>query len=244
MSVRRPSLLAVSTLCSALLWVSAATAAPGGKAAPKRGRLALVGSSSINDSFGHLVEHELQEAGWVVARKGYGAAGLSRPDFKDWMKLVHKLPVDRQTDGVIVYLGGNDAQPLWIRKHERKKLGVKNRDPWIRWKEKKRWNEVYADRMAAFINALCKKGAKKVVVLPPADVTSRGFQRKLDRVRAAQKRGAKQSKCGTFVATTGDVGRFKAGGKATRAHDGTHMTRHGARIVWKRVEKRALAAFK
>lgn len=199
------------------------------------GKIVLVGSSSMNDAFGILMADSLEKSGYSVDRKGYPAAGLSRPDFRDMMKILPQMPVDKSTDAVLVYIGGNDAQALALRKEERPPKS----DGWVRWDDAE-WEEVYTSRVQDFVEGICKRGAKKVIVLPPVDVVGDKMHTKLDRVRKAQIKGAKAASCGTAVETSGDRGKFTIDGKPMRAKDGIHMSPAGAARVWARIEPKLL----
>lgn len=236
---RAPQLLLASLTAAASLGllVSAGPAhAQAEKAPPKKaGKVVLIGSSSMNDAFGHIMEDGFKKSGYTVERKGYPAAGLSRPDFRDLMKVLPSMPVNKGTDAVLVYIGGNDAQALYLRKNERPAKS----DGWLRWGESN-WSEVYAGRVQDFVEGLCKKGAKKVIVLPPVDVVGDTMHKKLDLVRKAQIKGAKAASCGTALETSGDRGKFTIDGKPMRAKDGIHMSPAGAARVWQRLEPKLM----
>lgn len=201
--------------------------------APSKGRVMLVGSSSVNDAFGDIVVDQLERAGYDVARRGYPSAGLSRPDFHDISAEVSKLPIGPSATSVMLYLGGNDAQALWLTPSERKA----GHDAWIKWDDE-RWPGIYERRVRRLIDETCARGAKRVVVLAPVDVARAAMQKKLDRVRAAQRRAAESSACGQFVSTSGDADALGASKPALRDARGVHMTRAGATRVWGRIEKR------
>lgn len=230
LSLRAPAALAAVATSLALAF-SGAPASAQGKAKETKGKIVLIGSSSMNDAFGILMADSLEKSGYKVERKGYPAAGLSRPDFRDMMKVLPEIPVNKSTDAVLVYIGGNDAQALYLRENERPPKS----DGWIRW-EDDRWDEVYTKRVQDFVEGLCKKGAKKVIVLPPVDVEGDKMHKKLERVRQAQIKGANATSCGAAVPTAGDRGKFTVDGERMRAKDGIHMSPAGAARVWKRVE--------
>ncbi|MBX3197935.1 MAG: hypothetical protein KF894_07295 [Labilithrix sp.] len=205
-------------------------------AAPKsKGHVVLVGSSSVNDAFGDVVVDALEREGYDVVRRGYPSAGLSRPDFRNMATELSSMRIGPSTDAVMLYLGGNDAQALWLEEKERSKGG----DAWIKWEEKG-WSDVYERRVRQLVDGICARGARRVVVLPPADVVSAKMQRRLDRVRSLQQRAASTSKCGRAVATTGDEGALAADGTRLRGPGGVHMTHTGANRVWDRVSGRVL----
>jgi len=199
------------------------------------GNVVLLGSSSVNDSFGHLIASQLRRHGYDVLRKGYAAAGLSRPDFIDLSAKVASLPIPRDADAVLLYVGGNDAQHLWLRPEERGNTG----EAFVKWDDDG-WSELYEKRAKDLVEAICGRGARKVIFLPPADVVSTRMQRRLDRIRELQQSAAKSSTCGKFVATGGDAEVLKSNANALRAPDGVHMTREGAVRVWTRVANRVI----
>lgn len=204
---------------------SLATATPTAK-----GHVLFVGSSSVNDAFGDILVDSLERTGYDVTRHGYPSAGLSRPDFRDMHATVGKLPVGSSTNAVILYLGGNDAQPLWLAPSERDS----KREAWVKWGEP-RWSEIYEKRARELIDATCDRGAKRVVVLPPVDVVGKKMQAKLERVRSLQESAAASSKCGQAVRTTGDAAALETEAKRLRTPEGVHMTHTGAARVWRRV---------
>ena len=171
--------------------------------------------------------------GYTIVRRGFPSAGLSRPDFRDMKAEIPRAPIGPGTDAVLLYLGGNDAQHLWLRPQERNGRS----DAWIKWSDKE-WSTVYEGRARALIDAVCSRGARTVVVLPPADVVDPKMQRRLERVRTLQDRAASASKCGRSVATTGDAGQFEESKTPLRGPDGVHMTAAGASRVWSRVGAR------
>jgi len=230
LSLRAPAALA-AVATSLALALAGDPAAAQGKAKESKGKIVLIGSSSMNDAFGILMADSLEKSGYSVDRKGYPAAGLSRPDFRDMMKVLPQVPVNKSTDAVLVYIGGNDAQALYLRNDERPPKS----DGWVRW-EDDRWDEVYTERVQTFVEGLCKKGAKKVIVLPPVDVVGDKMHQKLERVRQAQMKGANATSCGAAVPTSGDRGKFTVDGESMRAKDGIHMSPAGAARVWQRVE--------
>lgn len=204
---------------------------------PFRSRAAIFGSSSIGQAFGRVLARALERRGYRVTRKGVSSAGFSRPDYRDVNAIVDGMAMDHETALLFVYLGVNDAQSLWLTPPER--AGA--RRPWLAWSNP-RWSGLYERRVHRFIERVCARGVKRVVLLLPVDVVEARLQRRLERVRVLQARAAARSSCGVAIATRGDRGRFAAGGKARRRKDGFHMTEHGARVVWARVRESALPA--
>jgi hypothetical protein len=193
----------------------------------------LVGSSSFNQSFGHLLARQLEQRGYQVTRKGVSGAGLARPDFHDMQQVLESLPVDRETAAVFVYLGVNDAQAVWLHPHERSNAGA-TAVPF----GAADWDEIYARRTREFLNRICQRGARKAIVLLPVDVKVPELQMRLRRIRELQARVAAETSCAVVVQTAGDEGRFEVAGQPTRLPDGYHMSERGAQIVWERIQAR------
>jgi hypothetical protein len=204
-------------------------------------RMLLFGSSSVRGSFGRVVTEEMGRRGISVVRRGYSAAGLARPDYHDLRETLRTLPLEGTTRSVMLYIGGNDAQGIWLRPDERH--GTRPSDMWIWWNDE-RWNSVYIGRAVALIQSLCARGMQNVIVLPPADVRSARLQSRLERVRAALRRATEATECGRFVSTAGDVRQLQTAelaGEPLRTPDGVHMTTAGALRVWNRVRDTVMA---
>lgn len=195
----------------------------------------LVGSSSFTQSFGHLIEGELERRGYQVTRKGVVGAGLARPDFYDMHQALEELPVSRDTAAVFVYLGVNDAQAVWLYPHERGESKLSD-VPF----GAKDWDSVYGRRTREFLERICQRGARRVVVLLPVDVNRAELQHRLERIRQLQVQAAAEASCAVAVRTAGDEGRFEVAGVPTRLPDGFHMSPLGAQIVWARIEPQVL----
>jgi hypothetical protein len=154
----------------------------------------LVGSSSFNQSFGHLLASELEQRGYQVTRKGVSGAGLARPDFHDMFQVLETLPIGNDTAAVFVYLGVNDAQAVWLYPHERGPSGLSalpfGAAP---------WEVVYARRTREFLDRICQRGARRAVVILPVDVNRPDMQRRLDRIREIQIRAASETSCAVTV---------------------------------------------
>lgn len=198
-------------------------------------RVLLVGSSSMRGNLGRQLALEFGRIGYETETFAVSASGISRPDFFDWQAKVAELPIDGNTAAVLVYVGVNDPQGIWLPPDEREALGA--RDAWVRWQEQ-RWLHVYRDRMAAWIDSMCGKGARRVVVLTPADVRWTGLQERLRRVRRAQILAVRKSRCGRAVSTSGDLAFLRdpePDEPSRRMPDGYHLSTPGAEIVWQRI---------
>ena len=198
------------------------------------GQVLVFGSSSVNGSFGRVIASELGRRGVSVTRRGYSAAGLARPDFHDMRETLGKIPLENGVRSVMLYIGGNDAQSIWLRPDER--TGER---PWVWWNDE-RWSSIYHARAVGLIESLCARGVQHVIVLPPADVKKARLQTRLDRVRNLLRRAAKESACGRFVSTGGDWKFFPIATEPLRTPDGVHMTLAGAQRVWQRMRDAVL----
>ena len=214
-----------------------------------RGDALVLGSSSILGGVGRALSEGLRQRGLSVYKLGVGSSGLSRPDYFDWLGRVATLPVTKRTVLAVLYLGGNDAQAIWVRPGERSRWGRK----WIGF-GRAAWPKLYARRATELAKALCKRGVRQVVFILPADVGKRRLQRRLAQVRRGQTRGASRVRCATAIAARGDLARIVASRahpkRRSRAHrrarprlrqpDGVHMTNAGAARLWQRVSRRVL----
>jgi hypothetical protein len=228
----------LATLCTSGALAIGLWAASDAKARVSKGSLVLFGSSSMNGRLGHLMADEFARLGFDVRRYSYAAAGLARPDFLDLFLTLEQSPIDATTSSVLIYVGGNDAQALWLRPQER--TGKGDDAVWVSWHDE-RWSSIYESRATKLIRSVCARGAQHAIVLAPADVTSAHLQARLDRIRPILQRAARASACGRFVPTAGDRGHFGGDGEPLRTVDGVHMTRIGALRVWKRVRDTVLS---
>ncbi|MCB9739275.1 MAG: DUF459 domain-containing protein [Deltaproteobacteria bacterium] len=198
-------------------------------------RVVIIGSSSIRGNFGRTLERRFAGLGFETFRQGVSSSGISRPDYFDWYERATTLPIDDHTAAVLIYVGVNDPQGIWMPPAEQKARG--RRDRWIRWHEAM-WDVVYRERMTALIDRLCDRGARRVVVLTPVDVRWRGLQERLVRVRRLQIEAARTSRCGRVVSTSGDDLALRdpeRGDVTLRMPDGYHLSTPGAEIVWDRI---------
>lgn len=201
---------------------------PADRGAPREA--VLVGSSSFNQAFGVIIERQLERWGYQVTRKGVGGAGLARPDFRDMNQVLDTLPISARTDAVFVYLGVNDAQPLWLYPGERAPASAATLPFGT-----PTWEARYEARTLGFYERICQRGARRAIVLLPVDVARSGLQRKLERIRELQVQAAARSTCATVLSTSGDEGQFEVRGVAKRLPDGFHLSQFGASVVWDRV---------
>ena len=195
----------------------------------------LVGSSSFNQTFGRIIERELESRGYQVTRKGVSGAGLARPDFHDMSHVLESLPIGRSTAAVFVYLGVNDAQAAWLYPHERGPSGPES-VPF----GTETWDSLYSARARDFFERICQRGAQRAIVLLPVDVDRTALQQQLEHVRELQARAAARTSCAVALRTAGDAGQFEEAGVPKRLPDGYHMSARGAQIVWERVQPEVL----
>jgi len=212
-------------------------------------KVMLLGSSTFNGSLGHIIEKDLEDRGHDVQRLVQSATGFSRPDSFDWMKKIKRVKAILDMDVVVVYLGGNDAQCFPLQKGERDDLKKKKKRK--RKKKKATWlcmnhdqyGAVYKARVTRFLEKVCDMGVMKVVLLPPMDVVSKRFQRRLGKIRTYQLEAAAKVKCATGIKTGGDHWRFvrhPETRRKLRAKDGVHSTRKGSKVVWDRIRPKLL----
>ena len=220
---------------TALLGCSAPAQSHAAPADARKAEAILVGSSSFNQSFGHLIEQELERRGYRVTRKAVDGAGLARPDFHDMNQELDALPVGHETAAVFVYLGVNDAQDVWLYPHERGSTGHAS----VAFGSAD-WDGVYGRRTRDFLERICRRGARQAFVLLPVDVQRPELQRRLIRIRELQEQAAAATSCALAVRTAGDEGRFEVAGQPTRLPDGFHMSARGAQIVWERISDQVL----
>lgn len=211
--------------------------AAGAEPAPPR-RVLMIGSSSVNGPVGHVLERELRARGIVLEREHRSSSGFARPDFHDWRARLRARGSLAAYAGLLVYLGGNDTQQIWLRPEERTPPGARNPDRWIRWPDP-RWPEAYRARVRELVDAACEAGVPRVVVLPPADHAPRTEGERLRRVQQLQLEAVGSTRCGVGVDTRATERPRRA---AQMTSDGVHLTHAGAAALWTRIERSLLAA--
>lgn len=226
----------------ALATVAAPTAAHEVAATPaahaERTEAWVIGSSSIHQAFGRIISRELSKLGYRVQRKAVTSAGLARPDYRDMQRVVEALPIGGKTAVVVVYLGTNDAQALWLRPRERTRTDRK----FLPWRHA-RWSTVYRERARQLVERICQRGARRALMVLPVDVKRPRLQRRLHRIRSLQAQAAQQTSCGVALPTGGDEALLAASGRSQIRHrDGFHMTAKGAKRVWERIRGAAQRA--
>jgi catechol 2,3-dioxygenase-like lactoylglutathione lyase family enzyme len=243
-------LSALVSVSLALLVVATALAtmlAPGLGIAQRRARtptqppdVLIIGSSSVNGALGRLIESELARAGMRPQRRARSSSGFARPDFFDWEAEIPNLGDLRALRGLVLYAGGNDAQAIRLRAHElpsreapaegqTRRRGGMRPDEWIVWREEARWRPVYQQRVRSFVEGLCNAGARRVLVLLPAEGENEGWSGRMERIQELQEAGTRGTRCGRVIDPRGV--RVREGATL----DGIHLSRTGARAVWERV---------
>ncbi len=203
-----------------------------------RNEVVVVGSSSVRGMMGRVFMNNLVASGFVARRVGKSASGLSRLDYHDWIGRLSSLPINNKTLAVIVYMGVNDPQGIWLRPEERDPPNNK----WRHWNHPQ-WHDFYRGRVTELINELCMAGVPDVIMLTPADVRWRSLQERLVRIRRLQIQGARESACGHVVSSSGDsLFLFEDDERVRprRLKDGYHMTSYGAQLVFDRIKPRLM----
>ncbi len=203
-----------------------------------RNEIVVMGSSSVRGMMGRVFMGNLVDSGFVARRVGKSASGLARLDYHDWIAELRNLPINKRTLAVMVYVGVNDPQGIWLRPDERNPPGNK----WRHWNHSQ-WRDIYRGRVVELINALCMAGVPDVIMLTPADVRWRSLQARLVRIRRLQIQGARDSACGHAISSSGDsLFLFEDDERIRprRLKDGYHMTNYGAQVVFDRIRPRLM----
>lgn len=110
-------------------------------------RLYIGGDSMVEIQFGIALEDLADDTGKieVLAIDYDRGSGLSRPDYVDWPARLKKVSADLDPDAMVLYFGGNDAQPLKI-------------DGVVYEPEAPEWQAEYQSRVAAVMDQLTEAG--------------------------------------------------------------------------------------
>lgn len=184
----------------------------------------LLGSSSVNGAVGRTLESELRAWNVRLVRRARSSSGFARPDFHDWEAEVRELGSLDRYAAILLYTGGNDTQHLRLRRDERPSRAQQ----WIAWSEEERWRSVYRSRVRNFVDTLCARGARRVIVLLPVDGGRPGWSRRIVRVREEMQAGASHA-CGSAI----DASTYP--NETFESLDGVHLSWEGARRMWGRV---------
>ncbi|MBN8616793.1 MAG: DUF459 domain-containing protein [Deltaproteobacteria bacterium] len=194
----------------------------------------IIGSSSVNGALGRLIESELATAGLHPERRARSSSGFSRPDFYDWEAEIPSLGDLHALRGLVVYAGGNDAQAIRLRERElpeavRTDRRARRTAEWIQWRDEARWRTTYEGRVRSFVDALCTAGARRVLVVLPAEGENEHWSERMERIQVLQESATRATRCGRVIDPRGV--RVREGATV----DGIHLSRTGARAVWDRV---------
>ena len=110
-------------------------------------KLYIGGDSMVEIQFGMALEDLADDTGMieVQAIDFDRGSGLSRPDFVDWPARLAGVSADLAPDVMVVYFGGNDAQPLKV-------------DGTVYEPEDPEWQAEYRSRVAALMDQLSDAG--------------------------------------------------------------------------------------
>lgn len=111
-----------------------------------------IGGSTMGTLLGPMLEAVLEEHGIDFRRWGKASSGLARPDFHDWPKETPAIMKKHDPDIVVVSLGTNDYQPLWVGKND-----------WIQQDDPK-WETVYGDRVDALLEAIAGDDKERLII--------------------------------------------------------------------------------
>ncbi|MGM0576607.1 MAG: hypothetical protein ACQEXJ_12830 [Myxococcota bacterium] len=119
----------------------------------ERPRIYMIGSSTMGSLLGPMLQRLFDDRWALDARRwGKASSGLARPDFHDWPKLAPGLMHRHRPDIVVVSLGNNDNQPIFVR-----------RGRWLRMDDPE-WREVYAERVRGMLDGLSGEDRRRMVV--------------------------------------------------------------------------------
>jgi hypothetical protein len=231
---RRPLLTAVFAL-SCLALGAASAHAKSGERCPRVKRapsVYLMGSSTMGSVLGPMLQSLIEKEWGVEARRwGKASSGLARPDFHDWPGLLPSLMDKHRPDIVVVSLGTNDNQPIWVRK-----------SVWVRLDSPK-WETIYAERVRETLDKAAGKDRRRLVIwMGPTAFEGKVASRQgpiINRIikREVEAFAGKAIFVDSYAATSDGKGRprktFKAPGskreQAAFGDDGIHLTTEAVR---------------
>jgi hypothetical protein len=185
-----------------------------------------VGGDSMVGQFGPAMANLADKSGMVDAEFVYEfESGLTRPDFIDWPARLREVGETIDPDAVVLFFGGNDAQPLKI-------------DGTVYEPGAPEWQAEYRSRVDAFMDQLVAAG-RDVYWMGMPIVKSPTFQPRVDMLNAIYASEAEAHDGVTFVPThdlfAGPDGTYSeylpdASGDTVdmRLNDGVHFTTAGA----------------
>jgi hypothetical protein len=106
-----------------------------------------IGGDSMVGQFGVAMDDLANDTGVIEVtevRYEFGS-GISRPDFIDWPAVLAQVSATQSPDVMVLYFGGNDAQPLDI-------------DGTVRQPEDAEWQAEYRARVSALMDQLVEAG--------------------------------------------------------------------------------------
>lgn len=230
--------LALALTAGATPLAPASAAPPKGLRCPKLDRdpsVYGIGGSTMGSLLGPMLQKVFAEHAIGFKRWGKASTGLARPDFHDWPAEAPGVMRKNKPDIVVVSLGTNDYQPLWV-----------DGGKWIP-QEDERWAEVYGERVDALLEALAKGDPERLIVWSGpyafegdnaekrAPIVNRIMR---ERVEAFAKNGGHAVFHDAYAPTSDDDGRplkkaVLKGKKAVkiRSKDGVHLTAEAVRAL-------------
>lgn len=128
----------------------------------------IAGDSMVEIQFGTALEDLADDTGKIeaVGIDFDRGSGLSRPDYIDWPARLAKTSVDVDPDIMVVFFGGNDAQPLEI-------------DGAVHDVDEPEWQAEYRSRVAALMDQLVAAGHRVYwmgLPIPSSDTLAPKFE--------------------------------------------------------------------
>lgn len=185
-----------------------------------------IGGDSMVGQFGPMLANVATKSGVVAPEFQYEfKSGLTRPDFIDWPARLREVGAAQDPDVVVLFFGGNDAQPIKI-------------DGVVHEPGAPEWQTEYRRRVADFMTELVEAGREVYWIGMPI-VKSPTFQPRVDMMNAIYRSEAEAHDGVTFVDThalfAGPDGSYAeylpddSGTKVDmRLNDGVHLTTAGA----------------
>lgn len=108
--------------------------------------VAVLGDSLADGIWGGLYRRLQRRGRFDVLRFARNSTGLARPDYYDWPAALRDLLAEHPVDAVVVALGLNDNQEVWVDGKRRHDFGTPE------------WNELYVRRVDAMMGLLVDSG--------------------------------------------------------------------------------------
>ncbi|HET8729471.1 MAG TPA: DUF459 domain-containing protein [Alphaproteobacteria bacterium] len=106
--------------------------------------VAVIGDSLADGIWGGLYRQLQRDPEFDVLRFGRNSTGLARPDYFDWPAELRKIVTDFPVDAVVIALGLNDNQEVWIDGRRSHDFATPE------------WNQVYVERVDAMMGFLAE----------------------------------------------------------------------------------------